>query len=475
MSALDQTMQGFQTGLGVAETLRNNRQKKIAAKNQAKYNSQMQNALGGSMPTMTPPIVPPNSAQSAPNPLSAPTQAPTSPQMPPQQQNALGGPNYAAAAQLAAQHGNTKAALDYQKMAGVRQTNQAAQSKTQADAQKAGLETMYRMGQQVMQDPSLLEPAKAQLIKMGMDQQTVAGITMQTLPQTMKLLEAQLGGKTQTLKDKETVYNPLTGKVEYSNRGPQSIADGAALVGADGAELYNNAKDVNPTADMQNFAQAQRGGYKGSFSDYQMALKKAGKSTVSVHTGGKLSAGREAIDKKYAADYLAWKQGGGSDNAKLINQLDGALEALDSGRNLTGPVLGLQPNAMKAFTNPEAVEVQDRIAEVVQRNLRVILGAQFTEKEGKMLMDRAFNPALGEEENARRVRALITQIKTAADSKEDAARYFEENETLRGWTGKSYSLADFERAVDGGGDVQAASSGFQSTGTGTADDPIVWQ
>ena len=335
MSALDQTMQGFQTGLGVAEHLRNNRQKKIAAKNQAKYNQQMQNALGGAMPTMTPPIVPPNSSQSAPNPLSAPTQAPTAPQMPPQQQNALGGPNYAQAAQLAASQGDYKRAESLQKMAGVRQTNQAAMSKTQADAQKAGLETMYRMGQQVMQDPSLLEPAKAQLIKMGMDQQTVAGITMQTLPQTMKLLEAQLGGNTQTLKDKETVYNPLTGKAVFENRGPQTVSDGAALVGADGSELYNNQKDVNPTADMQNFEEAKANGYTGTFFDYQKEIKAAGKSTTSVTVGKGENSYDIETGKQYSKRNISIQSSAQGARAKL-SRLQEMRKALDNDAVYTG-------------------------------------------------------------------------------------------------------------------------------------------
>ena len=87
---------------------------------------------------------------------------------------------------------------------------------------------------------------------------------------------------------------------------------------------------------------------------------------------------------------------------------------------------------------PEAVE------EVVQRNLRIVLGAQFTQKEGERLIARAFNPRLEEPENAKRVRRLITQIRTAAQQKQAASDYFEANGTLVGFKGKRPSLSDFD-------------------------------
>ena len=79
----------------------------------------------------------------------------------------------------------------------------------------------------------------------------------------------------------------------------------------------------------------------------------------------------------------------------------------------------------------------------MQRNLRLILGAQFTEKEGQRLIARAYNPSLSEQENAKRVRNLIKQMQSAAEAKASAARYFEENGTLAGWKGKLPSMRDF--------------------------------
>ena len=41
------------------------------------------------------------------------------------------------------------------------------------------------------------------------------------------------------------------------------------------------------------------------------------------------------------------------------------------------------PDLVNAFINPGATDVRENIESVVQRNLKAVLGAQFTEKEGE--------------------------------------------------------------------------------------------
>lgn len=160
-----------------------------------------------------------------------------------------------------------------------------------------------------------------------------------------------------------------------------------------------------------------------------------------------LSKGQEAVDKKFADEYVDFKAAGGfADVQKGLGQLNEVLGSLESGKGITGgfaeklPIYG---DASRTVWNPEGQAVKDSVEEVVQRNLRLILGAQFTEKEGARLIARAYNPALGDAENAKRVRRLITQIGTAAKAKQEAADYFEQNGTLTGFKGKIYTSADF--------------------------------
>ena len=116
-----------------------------------------------------------------------------------------------------------------------------------------------------------------------------------------------------------------------------------------------------------------------------------------------------------------------------------------SGINVTGPEIGLTPNVVLSTINPEAVNIRERIEETVQRNLKAVLGAQFTEKEGERLIARAFNPMLPEHMNERRLGLLIDQMEKAYLIQRDVAQYFEKNGTLTGWTGSRYTIDDFDK------------------------------
>jgi hypothetical protein len=167
--------------------------------------------------------------------------------------------------------------------------------------------------------------------------------------------------------------------------------------------------------------------------------------------GAGLTPGQQAVDNKYAADFQEWTAGGGfADVDKQIQQLEEAAQALESRDDLTGPIRGNVPDYVRAVTNPDAIAVREAVEEVVQRNLRLVLGAQFTEKEGDRLIARAFNPRLDEKENAKRVRRLMTQIKDAAKAKQAAAEYFAQNGTLAGWQGKIPTFSDFNPDGDDG-------------------------
>src|SRR5690606_8783450 len=97
---------------------------------------------------------------------------------------------------------------------------------------------------------------------------------------------------------------------------------------------------------------------------------------------------------------------------------------------------------------------KEKVEEVVQRNLRVILGAQFTEKEGERLISRAYNPRLSEAENKARVDRLIQQISEAAKAKLDAAQYFQQHGSLVGWKGRLPRMSDFDPEPPKGGTAE---------------------
>jgi hypothetical protein len=174
-----------------------------------------------------------------------------------------------------------------------------------------------------------------------------------------------------------------------------------------------------------------------------------------------LTAGQKKADEKFSEDYVEFNaRGGYADVEKQLGQLNevaGALEAAAQDEetkgkrlapNLTGPVLGIIPRSIRAGVNPASVKAQESVEEVVQRNLRLVLGTQFTEKEGDRLIARAYNPQLSEAENAKRVKRLMTQIDNAAKAKVSASKYFETYGTLAGWQGKMPSMSDFDPEKD---------------------------
>lgn len=159
---------------------------------------------------------------------------------------------------------------------------------------------------------------------------------------------------------------------------------------------------------------------------------------------------QEAVDKKFAQEYNDFVVAGGFEDAqKGIKQLKEASEALKT-QSLTGPLTGITPDVALSILNPEAIEVRDKVQEVVQRNLRLVLGAQFTQKEGEMLLARAYNPRLSEQENKRRVDRLIKQIEGAARAKMNASKYYEEHGTLQGFKGTLInSVDDIIKGIEG--------------------------
>ena len=161
-------------------------------------------------------------------------------------------------------------------------------------------------------------------------------------------------------------------------------------------------------------------------------------------------AGQKALNEQFAKDYATWTMGAGADAAKQLAQLQDVvtrLKDVQKGKGprlgLTGPTLGSMPDKVLNYIDPQAVSTRERVEEVIQRSLRTILGAAFTENEGKRLIARAYNPSQPEKENQIRVQRLLTQLKEAFNAKQSAIKYFQKNGTLEGWQGKLYSMSDF--------------------------------
>jgi hypothetical protein len=149
------------------------------------------------------------------------------------------------------------------------------------------------------------------------------------------------------------------------------------------------------------------------------------------------------IDKKAADDLVQFTIGGGfSDVQKSLSQLNVAKESLKQTPEgkITGKLVGIQDDTgVLKYTNPNALNTKEQVQEIAQRNLRLILGAAFTQKEGDQLIARVYNPALPQNVNAQRLELLENQLLSAAKTKQEAVEYYNANGTLKGFKGKLYN------------------------------------
>jgi hypothetical protein len=149
------------------------------------------------------------------------------------------------------------------------------------------------------------------------------------------------------------------------------------------------------------------------------------------------------IDKKSADDLVQFTIGGGfSDVQKSLSQLNVAKQSLKQTPEgkITGKLIGVQDDTgVLKYTNPDALNTKEQVQEIAQRNLRLILGPQFTAKEGEQLINRVYNPALPQKVNAQRLELLEEQMLSAAKTKQEAVDYYNTNGTLKGFKGKLYN------------------------------------
>ncbi|MEL6568177.1 MAG: hypothetical protein AAFQ22_07145 [Pseudomonadota bacterium] len=177
-------------------------------------------------------------------------------------------------------------------------------------------------------------------------------------------------------------------------------------------------------------------------------------NNIPASGAGAQTSAQEAYDKQLATRVAEWNTGGGADVMKNIGQLRTVQERLervasgqDSG-DLSGPLLGMVPPNMRILFNEGSVDTQQLLEEVVQRNLRLILGAQFTAQEGERLIARAYNPQASEKVNAARVAALLRQMEIAGAQMQGLSDRLNDQGTFIGYDVAPPSLQSFYSAID---------------------------
>lgn len=149
-----------------------------------------------------------------------------------------------------------------------------------------------------------------------------------------------------------------------------------------------------------------------------------------------LTPGQEALDKEFAKEVSDWdNKGGFAIVEKSLKNLDEAKKLLEGKGTTSGKVVGLLPKIARDIVAPDSGKTQDIIQDVVMGSLRPILGAQFTEEEGKRVIANTFNERLSPKENLRRLELLKTTLKEQAAAKKASVEHFKKNGSLVGYEG----------------------------------------
>ena len=162
-----------------------------------------------------------------------------------------------------------------------------------------------------------------------------------------------------------------------------------------------------------------------------------------------LSPAETTIDREFGKEYAKYVAAGGYADTELqLKALENVLVDLEKAQsNLTGPKISMLSDSMRKRLFPASMAAQQAVEQSVQRALKLTLGGQFTEREGLMFMQRGYDPALPEAENAKKLRRAIVQIRTMAKSKKNAAEYFERHGTLKGFKGSVPALDFSDEAI----------------------------
>ena len=253
------------------------------------------------------------------------------------------------------------------------------------------------------------------------------------------------GGLNRALGTAGNTYRNISTPIEPSFKDRQALMhkNKMAQIG------LSNTGRVPSLQQAYNTAVAQ--GYKGTLLDYQIMLKQAGRAITNINMPGETHGSKKFDESvgKGIGEYML--SGGATDSMKQMAQLQDVSNDLNaiaegkSDKNLTGAILGFWPKGIRAFWNQESVNTQDLVEEVVQRNLKAILGAQFAKTEGEQLIERAYNPKLEESINAPRIARLLQQMKIAHEQKQAMVKHFMKFKTMDGFAGHIPTMEDFTK------------------------------
>lgn len=201
------------------------------------------------------------------------------------------------------------------------------------------------------------------------------------------------------------------------------------------AYLLANSPASSPT-NVANVESAERDVKFGRTITHQFIDDKLVELQMPINTT--ITEANLEADKKFEqkrAEELA-KGNVKFENAKKNNQTIGkVINLMKQSGDISGWFTAIVPEGLAPIVIPEATDGFDLIKSVIFLGLKESLGAQFTEKEAKNLVEASYNPALSEEMNIERLYRLRAEIERVFLNKYKVLNYYNKNNTLYGFTG----------------------------------------
>ena len=153
----------------------------------------------------------------------------------------------------------------------------------------------------------------------------------------------------------------------------------------------------------------------------------------------------KTFDREFAKTAQAWETRGRSEAKANVDALNKVATQFETGDVESRPRAILPGRAVIAPKVDQAIKTVEK---VIFPQLRATMGAQFTEKEGKRVIDATIDPAAPAENNAARVRALEAVMLKQNDAVEAMTEYAKKNGTMKGYTGPQQAFTNTDELLN---------------------------
>lgn len=183
------------------------------------------------------------------------------------------------------------------------------------------------------------------------------------------------------------------------------------------------------TEDQINLLKAKMG-EKTRLEDLAMKKEELGikKQLANMKFGAApaLSKTEQLFENKLVQPIIDWELGGRDTAQGALEQLSSAKDLIDEYSSYFGKVAQYVPKQ-------KLDEMRQNVVEPALKNIKAILGPQFTAKESEMIQDLAFDRSLSPEANKEKIDKAMNRISTMFGQMNNLSQEFKTTRSLKNW------------------------------------------